>query len=304
MKVLITGVRGFIGSHLYQYLTVLGHRVVGIDNLYHPCENDVSFEFADVVHPETYEHLLKECDVVVHCAAQIHVDRSMHDPKETVEINVLGTLNVLELCRKYNKRMVFASTSEVYGSSQVDFMNESHPLDGQSPYAASKTAADRMCFAYYTTYGLDVRILRNFNTFGPYQNDDSYGGVIAIFTRLALKGEPMRIFGSGEQMRDYMSIYDALKGYRICIETPGLAGQVINVGSGKTVTINYLAEKIKKLTKSKSKIIHVEPRPGEVMRLCADTTRARELGYFSDTDFDRDLAEYIKWYETSKKLKQ
>lgn len=299
MKVFITGIQGFIGSHLANHLVAQGHDVKGIDNLFHPSSNLLGegvFHYGDVRYLHDVEPYVQWADVVVHAAAQIHVDRSIEIPQETIDININGTLSVLESCRKYCKRMVFASTSEVYGSSQCEFMDENHPLDASSPYGASKIAGDRLCKAYYDVFGTDVRILRNFNTFGPYQNDTSYGGVIAIFTRKALAGEDLQIFGNGEQERDYMHISDAIKGYMLCIEKEGLGGQVINVGTGRTVKIRDLAEKIVKYSGSKSKIVHVAPRPGEVMRLCAGTKKVEALGFVSTTNFDEQLKEYISWY--------
>lgn len=302
MKIFITGAQGFIGSHLYHYLKSKGHQVRGIDNLSHPSSNPgVLFDYGDVRYFHDIEPYVKWCDVVCHLAAQIHVDKSITNPQETIDVNVGGTLNILEAARKFNKRVVFASTSEVYGTSQQNWMNEKHQLDCMSPYGASKVAGDRLCKSYYDTYGLDVRILRNFNTFGPYQNDGSYGGVIAIFTRKALNGEPLTIFGEGNQERDYMYIDDAIKGYEVCLFNDDLKGQVLNVGSGRTITINSLAKDIVDITKTKSKITHVSPRPGEVMRLCADITKAKKYGYKPSGTFKDHLRNYISWYQGQRK---
>ena len=299
MDILITGCAGFIGSHLLEKLKTEGHSVVGIDNYFHSCRNkewrkEHKIEKVDI--RDNIDEYVRDCDIVFHCAAIIHVDYSIKYPRETIDINVNGTLNVLEAVNKYKKEMVFASSSEVYGSSQSNRMDESHPLDCQSPYAASKVAGDRLCKAFYDTYGTKVAILRNFNTFGPYQADDSYGGVIAIFTRRALLGEDLPIFGSGTQERDYMWIDDAIRGYELCVEKK-LWGETINIGSGKTISINDLAELIIKITGSKSKIVHIAPRPGEVIRLCADTSKAEKLGFKSKTNFTDNLIEYVQFYK-------
>lgn len=295
MNILITGSAGFIGSHLYNYFKDLGHSVVGIDNFMHPCKNKTQSEYCDVRCEKDLDAYIRDCDVVFHLAAQINVDKSITNPDETIGINILGTQNVLELVKKYNKKMIFASTSEIYGTSQTDKISESHPLDCQSPYGASKVAADRMCFAYYKTYLTDVVIVRNFNTFGKYQNDDSYGGVISKFTKKALKNEPLCIFGSGNQSRDYMDIKDAIQAYSLSISLP--AGTILNFGTGTTVTIKDLAVKIVELTGSSSPIVTTLPRAGEVKRLCADITKAKEFGFVPKTDFYKDLEEYIKWYK-------
>ena len=314
MKVLITGSAGFIGGHLYEKLKKEGNEVMGFDNWSHPSKNPINAEMhtydirdnrpvyqmrADgmLVKLESPLNIAIEwSDIVYHLAAQIHVDKSIKNPKETIDINVNGTLNILEACRKYSRKLVFASSSEVYGTSQKEYMDETHPLDAQSPYAASKVAGDRLCKAYIDTYGCDICILRNFNTFGPYQNDGgegtSYGAVIGIFTRAALRGEPLQIFGDGNQERDYIYITDALKGYELASVYNG----VLNIGSGRTISINDLARNVKDLTGSKSEIVHIGARPGEVSRLCADITRAKKLGFSPTTDFRKHLKEYIDWY--------
>lgn len=297
MKALVIGGAGFIGTHLRKHLKRQGHEVISLDNFFHPCKADHSdVVYADIRYYDEIEGHIAKADIVFALAAQIHVDRSIHFPQETVDINVKGTMNVLEACKKYDKKMIFASTSEVYGTAQTEDIAESHPLDGQSPYAASKTAGDRMCKAYWDTFGTEVVILRNFNVFGPWQNDTSYGSVISIFTRAALLGEPLKIFGDGSQERDYMYVDDAVKAYDICA-TIDVYGEPINVGSGETVKIIDLANKIIELTESQSEIIHVEPRAGEVQRLCANIEKAKSLGFVSETDFDRDLAKYVVWYK-------
>ncbi len=296
MKALITGGAGFIGFHLAESCKRLGYEVISIDNNFHPCLAPSKTEYADVRYYDEVEKYVEWADVVFHLAAQIHVDRSIEYPQENLDINVQGTMNILEACRKFKKKIVFASTSEVYGSSQVELMDENHPLDGQSPYAASKIAGDRMCKAYADTYGLDVVILRNFNTYGEWQKDDSYGSVIAKFTKAACLGEPLKIYGDGTQQRDYMHVKDAVGGYHLCAGLKGV-GQTVNIGSGKTISINDLAELIIKINKSKSPIVHVEPRAGEVRRLCANIEKARSLGFEPQTDFEKDLANYSLWYQ-------
>jgi len=307
MKCLVFGSAGFLGSHLYSKLVADGHDVVGIDNFSHASKNPINkmmlhgdIRTDDMIVGGTIYDYVRESDIVFLLAAQIHVDKSIENPQETIDINVNGTLNILEACRKYGKKLVFASSSEVYGTSQSEFMSETHPLDAQSPYAASKVAGDRLCKSYIDTYGMDIAILRNFNTFGPYQNDGgegkSYGAVIGIFTKAALRGEPIRIYGDGEQRRDYIYVTDALKGYELASKYTG----VLNIGSGQTVSINEIAEKIIKLTDSKSEVIHVDPRPGEVQRLCADITRAKSLGFSPETNFDVHLKSYIDWFRESR----
>lgn len=321
MKYLITGAAGFIGGHLYEKLKK-NNDVVGIDNFFHSSSNPIAkkVKYCDIRYYQDIEPYVKWADVVFHLAAQIHVDRSIVSPQETVDINITGTMNVLEAVRKYNKKMVFASSSEVYGTQKytpiecyckmqsgiakgTGIISELHPLDAQSPYAATKVAGDRLCKSYYDTYGTKVAILRNFNTFGPYQADDSYGGVIGIFTRKALSGERLEINGDGKQERDYIYIDDAVRGYELCVEKE-LWGNPINIGTGQTVSINTLAEVIKSITKSNSDIVHVDPRPGEVMRLCADITFAKSLGFEPTTILNDNLNNYVKWYSDTHRGKR
>jgi len=295
MNILITGAAGFIGSHLYEYLKNMGHKVVGIDNLSHPCGKKIKTQYADVRYfKELYPYFMN-CDVVFHLAAQISVDKSIYNPEETIATNILGTQNILELARKFKTRVVFASSSEIYGSSQSDFMYEGHPLDAQSPYGASKIAGDRLCYAYYKTYGMEIVVVRNFNTFGEYQAADSYGGVIAKFTKAALSNKPLEIYGDGTQERDYMHVKDAVHAYDIAKELP--AGSVVNFGSGRTIKIIDLANRIIDITDSKSKIVHVTPRKGEVQRLCSDISKAMSFGFNPKTDFWKDLEGYITWLQ-------
>lgn len=292
-RILITGSAGFIGSHLYKFLKEQGYKVVGIDNYSHPCTNDVVAADVDVRDYHALKPYIEQCDICFHLAAQINVDKSISNAEETIETNVLGTQNVLELAKRFKAKVIFASTSEVYGSSQEYLMDESHPLDAQSPYGASKIAGDRLCLAYHKTYGMDIVVIRNFNTFGEYQNDDSYGGVIAKFTTAALAEKPLIIFGDGTQERDYMHISDAIQAYSLSVMLP--SGTVINFGSGKTISVNEIAETIIDITGSKSNIVHIGPRQGEVQRLCADIALARVFGFEPTTDIKRDLKGYIEW---------
>jgi len=232
------------------------------------------------------------------------VDKSIVNPEETYDTNVKGTLNVLEACRYHKKPLVFTSSSEVYGTAQTPKISEDHPLDGQSPYAASKTAGDRLCKAYQDTYGMDIKIIRNFNTFGPFQSSGdfmtprggaSYGAVIAIFTARVLRDLPPLIFGDGTQERDYMWIDDCIQAYEkiasVDVKKP------VNFGTGKTVKVKDIAEMVIKLCGKKMKPKSVKPRAGEVQRLCADTSYAKSLGFEPKTSFEEGLEKYVKWYQ-------
>jgi len=273
---------------------------MGLDNMLWSTRKMKNTVVGDIRDEKLVDFLVQQSDEVYHLAAQINVDYGNEHPQETVDINIKGTTNILEACRKYNKRMIFASTSEVYGSSQTEQISETHQLDAQSIYAASKVGGDRLCKSYADTYDLDVRILRNFNTFGPWQRFDSYGGVISIFTNRALLGKPPVIFGDGEQERDYIWIDDAVRGYELIAEK-GVRGVPINVGSGTTVTVNEIARLVQKYTGCPDPI-YTRERPGEVRRLCADTKRAKALGLVIETDFEKNLETFINWHKERIKI--
>lgn len=297
-RALITGAAGFVGSHLQEKLEKDGWEVIGLDNLKWSTRKLHNLVIGDVRDEQLVDFLVSQVDEVYHLAAQINVDYGNEHPKETADININGTLNVLEAAKKHNKKVIFASTSEVYGSAQTDKISEKHPLDAQGIYAASKVGADRLCKAYHDAFGTDVRILRNFNIFGPGQRFDSYGGVIAIFVHRALHNKPPIIYGDGEQERDYIWIDDALAGYEL-VATSGRPGDPINIATGETVTINKLAQLISDYTGCPPPI-HTTARPGEVRRLCGDISKAQKLGFQPLTNLEKNLYNYID--ETRKQL--
>ena len=223
MKILITGGAGFIGSHLCDYYVKKGDIVFCLDNFLHGNLTNIRHLLAyknfklingDVRDFDLVEKLMSGVDVVFHLAAQIHVDRSIIEPRLTYDINVVGTLNILEAARMVDvDKVIFASSSEVYGTAQQVPMNESHPLNAPHPYGASKIAGDRLCYSYNKTYGMNVPIVRSFNVYGEKQKDSGYGGVISIFTKKVSNNQPPIIYGDGKQTRDYMYIPDLVGGY-------------------------------------------------------------------------------------------
>src|SRR3989344_4313523 len=273
MKILITGGAGFQGSYMCEKYVQEGHTVICYDNFLNSDLINVrsllgkrNFKLvkADIRDFDTLEKNALGADAIINFAAQIHVDRSVVDPKETYDINVLGTLNVLEVARRHDvRKLVHISSSEVYGSAQRSPMDEDHPLAAPHPYGASKIAGDRMCFAYMKTYDMPIDIVRCFNIYGPKQKDSGYGGALSIFTKRVLSGIPPVIYGDGKQTRDYLYIKD--------------------VG------------------KKDLKPVFVDPRPGEVDRLIADITRAKKIfGFKPEYSIERGLKELINWYKNYK----
>jgi UDP-glucose 4-epimerase len=309
MRILITGGAGFIGSYLCDKFTKEGHTVICLDNFSSGNLTNIrhlldfrNFKLlkGDIRDYDLLEKVARDVDVIFHLAAQIHVDRSYIEPKLTYDVNVMGTQNILEVARIHDaKRVIHASTSEVYGSAQRIPIDEYHPLNAPHPYGASKIAADRMCYAYIQTYGMNISILRLFNVFGPRQRDIGYGGVISIFTRRVLSNAPPIIYGDGRQTRDYTYIKDAVKAYDLVFNYEHPISEPINFGTGREVSINDLANKIIELSDKSEKIepVHVEPRIGEVKRLIADATRAKELlGWEPTYTLEKGLEEFITWY--------
>jgi len=285
-KVLVTGGAGFIGSHLTEKLVNLGADVSvlvksdimggqpNLSNLQNvkdkieaiPCnisENDVITTI-----------IKNKPDVIFHLAAIAFVDYSFDHPFEVIRANYIGTLNILQAAMSINiERVVVTSSSEAYGTAQYIPIDEKHPLNPTSPYAASKVAADRTAFSFWQTYSLPIAIIRPFNTYGPRHTYD----VIPKFIKFALKGEPLTIYGNGEQRRDFIYIDDMVDAFLIMGSDRKAIGEVVNFGSGKDVSINELAGLIIKLSGSKSKIVHVEKRLAEVDRLICDYSKAKKL---------------------------
>lgn len=293
MKILITGAKGFIGSHLGNRLTQLGYEVVGVDNLSHYSENPISFKYVAMTFQQyIHQSDLHEYDAIYHLAAHINVDESLQAPEVYMQNNAMGTIALLERARKvgYKGKIIFASSAEVYGTAVREMMDEDHPLDPLSPYAVAKLAAEQMCKLYTELYGMNVQVIRNFNTFGEYQNGGMYGGVIAKFKKQAQSGEPITVYGSGEQMRDYMHISQAVSGYILALTTK--LPTIINFGSGKPIKIIDIANHI--ANRFAGHVVHTAPRAGEVMRLQADITRAMRYGYKVETDFWKHLDAYLE----------
>lgn len=309
MRILITGGAGFIGSYLCEKYTKEGHTVLCLDNFLSGNLLNVrhllihrNFKLieGDILDFNLLERISRDVDAIFHLAAQIHVDRSYVEPRLTYEINVMGTQNILEVARIYDvKKVIHTSTSEVYGSAQYVPIDEKHPLDAPHPYGASKIAADRMCHAYVTTYGMNISIPRFFNIFGPRQRDIGYGGVISIFARRVLNDMPPIIYGDGKQTRDYTYVEDSVRAFDLILNHNSRIDP-INIGTGKEVSIIGLANLIIGLCGKKGKIkpVHVEPRIGEVKKLIADRTRAKEvLGWEPKYNLKEGLNNFIQWYK-------
>jgi dTDP-glucose 4,6-dehydratase len=293
MRVLITGAAGFIGSHLGNRLKDLGHEVIGVDNMGNYSSNEKRFHYEPISFQQyVQDYPLHDFDAIVHLAAYINVDDSIENPMIYFENNARGTMMLLESVRKqdFKGKLVFASSAEVYGSARAELMDENHPLDPISPYAVSKLAAEQMCKNYAQLYGLDITVIRNFNTFGEGQRGGIYGGVIAKFKEQAQGGGPITVYGSGEQTRDYMHISQAVDGYVLALETK--LPTIVNFGGGVDYRIIEIANRIAE--HFKVQVVHQRPRPNEVMRLRADISLAKRYGYKMSTAFWTQLDAYLE----------
>lgn len=268
---LITGGAGFIGSHLAERLLNDGHRVTVIDNLstgrfanIEPLTTNPNFGFAieDIRNAAVMDRLVSECDVIYHLAAAVGVFSIVQSPIDTLEINVGGTELVLQTARRYRRRLMLASTSEVYGKGvRVPFNEDDDRTLGPTTksrwaYAASKELDEFLALAYHKAANLPVTIFRLFNTVGPRQVG-SYGMVVPRFVRWALAGEPIEVYGDGQQSRCFGNVFDIVDAIARLSQAENTVGQVYNIGSNEEVTIAELAERVKARAESSSEIVFI-----------------------------------------------
>lgn len=303
-RYLVTGGAGFIGSHLVRALVVDGHQVRIFDNLTTgnlqqlPRADGVEFSFGDVRSLPALLTAMNGVDVVLHQAALISVASSFSDPLAYQENNVLGTANVLEAARLAGiKRVVVASSAAVYGNLPGLPKAEDSPTHPASPYALSKLTNEHYCQLYAEAFGLETACLRYFNVFGPLQLPSSpYSGVISIACHKLLRGETFVIYGDGEQTRDFVFVEDVARAAILASQRPGLGGDVFNVASGESVTINRLIGAIADELGVAPRLEHAQPRPGDVLHSRADVSRAKAvLGFEPRCSLESGLRTTLDW---------
>jgi dTDP-glucose 4,6-dehydratase len=307
MRILVTGGAGFQGSHLAEHLLHQGHQMTILNTLsqealvnIRPFAEDVRVVWGSVTDPEIVGKTMRSQEVVFHLAARPHVDESIQHPSAYLDVNVMGAFHVLEAVRQEGCRLIHASSCEVYGWTGAGPVSETAELRPHSPYAASKVAADRFCFAYWKTYGINLTVVRPCNIFGPRQKGGKHGAVIPIFVEQALAGKPLVVFGSGEQRREYMHVNDVVSAYSLVLEEQELRGEVVNFGTGETPSIKEIAEFIAR--RLGATVERRGARPGEVAGFKLDTTKARRLGFIPQVPFWEGLERYIQWRQASKQL--
>ncbi|WP_274032878.1 dTDP-glucose 4,6-dehydratase [Streptomyces sp. MMBL 11-1] len=309
MRILVTGGAGFVGSHYVRTMLAQGYPgyeradVTVLDKLSYAgnAENiplghpRLHLVKGDVCDAPLLNELLPGHDAVVHFAAESHVDRSLDAPAVFTRTNVVGTQTLLDACLNAGvERVVHISTDEVYGSIAEGSWHEESPLLPNSPYAASKAAADLTVRSYWRTFGLDVSITRCSNTYGPYQHPEK---AIPRFTTNLLEGEPIPLYGSGRNVRDWIHVDDHARAVQLVL-TKGSAGGIYHVGGGHELTNLDLAEHLLALCGAdRSMIRHVTDRKGHDLRYSLDGSKARtELGFTPRVGFDEGLAATVDWY--------
>ncbi len=301
MKYVITGGAGFLGSHIAEALHK-DHEVIIIDNFSNGKKENIkglNVKIFDIGVEDDLGDILKGTDTVFHLAADIAVNASFSDPKKTFKYNILGMINLLESMRKNDvKKIVFSSSSAVYGEAQYKPIDENHPIVCDSPYAISKYTGEQFLRVYGLNYGIKSVALRYFNLFGPRQSTDSeYGGVVAVFISRLLKNEPLVIYGTGEQSRDFIYVKDVARANiaaaKFLDNYSGNMPEVFNIGPEKEIKINDLA---KMMGGEGVKIIHEPERKGESIFSLSDCKKARQLLGFSAESPEKYLATWRQWW--------
>lgn len=310
MRILVTGGAGFIGSHYVRTLLAGGYPALGVPavtvldaltyagNLANlaPVSEHPGYRFVhgDIRDAALLDELLPGHDAVVNFAAESHVDRSIRSAGAFIETNVAGTATLLGAAlRAGTPRVVHVSTDEVYGSVETGASVETDPLEPNSPYSASKAAADLLARAYAVTYGLDVVVTRCTNNYGPYQFPEK---LIPLFVTNLLDGQPVGVYGDGHHVRDWLHVDDHCRGIALALER-GAAGEVYNIGGGTALSNLELTRLlVAACGAGDDQIRHVPDRLGHDRRYCLDDTKLRALGYVPAIPFDVGLAETVRWY--------
>ena len=306
MKVLVTGGGGFIGSHLVDLLLQRGHAVRVLDNFstgrrsnLPQAHIDLEIMTADIRNADEVFRGMDGVDAVVHLAAVASVQASVEDPVGTHEVNLVGTLNLLEAARRKNvSRFVFASSAAVYGNTQSLPVAERAALQPLTPYAADKLASEYYIDFYHRQYALQPTVFRFFNIFGPRQDPSSpYSGVISIFMQRAIDNLPITVFGDGRQSRDFVFVADLVRLLADCLERSTSFPTANNVGNGKQTDLLELLEVIGSLSGRELQVVYEDPRPGDIRHSCADNRLLKErMGYVQQHSVADGLKTTYDWY--------
>lgn len=282
MKVLITGDTGFIGNNMKKFLSRIDVEIVGYSR-----RNGFN-----VLNIDQLRKVAKSCDIIYHFAAEAKPGESVFNPVHTIEANLKGSLNVLEVCRELNIPLIYPSSCEIYGDSTMPIKEES-PLNPSNPYAAAKTAIDRICYMYHACYNVDVKIVRLFNPYGPHQQLNK---IMPTFYFQAIGDKPITIYGDGTDTRDYVYVTDIIRGLWLAKELP--AGETINLATAKATTNLEIAKLIKKLAGSNSRIVFVSyPKAfGGIKHQIGSYEKARKmLGWKPKVSLEEGIRRTVNW---------
>lgn len=314
MKALVTGADGFIGSHLVEYLLEKGYDVKAftyynsfnswgwLDTLEKQKLEQIEIFSGDIRDPNGVREAIKGVDEVFHLAALIAIPFSYHSPDSYVDTNIKGTLNVLQACRDFNtSKVLVTSTSEVYGTAQYVPIDEKHPYQGQSPYSATKIAADRLAESFYRSFDMPISIVRPFNTYGPRQ---SARAVIPTIITQLLGGKEEIKLGSLTPTRDFNYVKDTVKGFYEIAKSNKTIGEEINIATNTEISIGDLANEIISQINPKAKIIceeqRLRPEKSEVNRLLGDNTKIKRLTNWEQSyTFEEGIKETIEWIKNN-----
>lgn len=321
-RILITGADGFIGSHLTEELVRRGHNVRAfvLYNSFNSwgwldsCAPDVAGQFevfaGDIRDPYGVKKAMQGCDIIMHLAALIAIPYSYHSPDTYVDTNVKGTLNVVQAARELAvKKVVHTSTSEVYGTAKFVPITEDHPLQGQSPYSATKIGADQIAMSFYNAFDTPVSIIRPFNTYGPRQSARAI--IPTVITQIA-NGKHKIKLGALHPTRDFNFVMDTVRGFIAVAESEKSVGEVINIGSNFEISIGDTAQLIAEVMGVEVEVVteqvRLRPDKSEVERLWADNSKAKDLtgwepSYGGRDGFSRGLAETVDWFTKPENLR-
>lgn len=320
-KILVTGADGFIGSHLAEALVRQGYDIRAfvlynsfsswgwLDNCERSIRDSLDVFAGDIRDPHGVKEAMKGCDVVLHLAALIAIPYSYHSPDTYIDTNVKGTLNVLQAARELGGvKVIHTSTSEVYGTARFVPITEEHPLQGQSPYSASKIGADQLAYSFFASFGLPVTIVRPFNTYGPRQSARAV--IPTIITQIA-NGQRRIKLGAMHPTRDFNFVLDTVAGFILAASSDAGIGEVVNFGSNYEISIGDTARLIAETMGAEIEIDtddkRLRPKDSEVERLWADNAKAKRLfgwepAYGGRDGFKRGLAETARWFADPKNL--
>ena len=313
-RILVTGGAGFISSNFVRHLLVATPcEVVSLDALTYAGNMDnladvmgherLHFVHGDIRDPELVREVVADVDVIVNAAAESHVEKSIEEgASEFVTTNVEGTQILLDAIRRTPvERFILFSSSEVYGTAERAPMDEEHPLNPRSPYAATKAGADRLAYSYWVTYGLPIVVVRPFNNYGPYQHPEK---VVPRFITQGLRDEPLTVHGDGHASRDWLYVDDDAEAIEavIAADIDSIAGEVINLATGRDISVSEIADIVlDRLGKPASLKMHTPERPGQVDRHIGSVDKAeRLLGWRAATSFEQGLDRTIGWYDENR----